>query len=123
MDGGENDLAISGVPVQREGRNRADGVTHGKIGNIFAHGLDNTGSFVSQAGGEFHRFDIPIIAPHCIGAVDADGFDVDTNFTWSRSGNLRFDEFEDVRSPGFSKLDDPRHGSLRGLYDVDYWHP
>jgi len=42
----------------------ADGVTHEKISNVFAHRINNTGSFVSQTGGNFHGFDILVIAPH-----------------------------------------------------------
>src|SRR4051794_4184357 len=105
MDGDENDFAVSGVLVQREGGNCADGVTCGKISNVFAYSLDNAGSLISQAGGEFHRFDILVVAPHRLGAIDADGFDLDTNFTRSGKGNLRFDEFEHVRSSGFRKHD------------------
>ena len=64
MDRGENDLAISEVPVQRERRNRTNGVTCSKVSNIFAHGIDNTGSFISQTCRKFYRFDILVIAPH-----------------------------------------------------------
>src|ERR1700722_17975634 len=105
MHGDENDPSVSGVPVQREGGNRADGVTHGEISNVSAHGLYDTGSLVSQTGGGFHRFDIIFVSPHCLGAVDADGFDLDTNFIRSGSRNRRFDEFEDIRSSRFRKLD------------------
>jgi hypothetical protein len=64
MDGGENDLAVSDVLVQREGWNRTDCVTYSKVSNVFAHGIDNTGSFISQTCREFYGFNIFVIAPH-----------------------------------------------------------
>src|ERR1700731_514745 len=120
MDGGKNDLTISEVPVQRERRNRTDDVTCDKVSNVFAHRINNTGGLISQAGGEFHRFDILVTAPHRVGAVDADGFDLDTNFTRFGSGNWHLDEFQDVWPSGFRKLDDARHGNLRGWCDIEY---
>src|ERR1700736_4203071 len=121
MDGGENDLAISEVPVQRERRNRTNGVTCSKVSNIFAHGIDNTGSLVSQACREFYRFDIFVVAPHCLGAVDADGFDLDTNFVRAGSGNLRFDEFEDFRLSGLCEFDRAGHkASVKSGWDVGF---
>src|ERR1700692_4562749 len=112
MVGDENDLAVSEVFVQREGWNRTDCVTYGRVSNILAHGIDNTGSLVSQAGGEYYGVDIFVISPHLLGAVDADCLALDTNFVRARSGDLHFDEFEDFRPSGFRKLDDARHDSL-----------
>src|ERR1700730_1686888 len=121
MDGGENDLAISEVLVQREGRDRTDCVTYGKISDILAHGIDNTGSLVSQTGREFYRFDIFVIAPHRLGTVDADGFDLDTNFLRAGSGNLRFDEFEDFRPSGLCEFDRAGHkASVKSGWDVGF---
>src|SRR6266853_1140663 len=121
MDGGENDLAVSEILVQREGWNRADCVTYSNVSNIFAHRVDNTGSFVSQTCRKFYGFDIFVIAPHRLGTVNADRFDLDTNFTRAGSGNLRLDEFEDFRPSGFRKLDGARHDRLRGWHDVELW--
>jgi len=112
MVGSKNDLSVGKVFVQREGWNRADGVTHGKAGNILAHGIDNTGSIISETRREFYRFDIFVMAPHRLGTVDADCFDLDTNFVRTRSGDLHFDEFEDFRPSGLCELDDARHDSL-----------
>src|SRR5882757_1522142 len=114
MHGSENDFSVGEVLIQREGGNGTDGVTCGKVSNVFAHGIDNTGSLITQAGRESYALDILVIPPHRLGAVDPDRLDPDTNFTRSGSGNLRFDEFEDVRSSGFRKLDGTRHGSLHG---------
>jgi hypothetical protein len=57
-------LAVSGVLIQREGWNRTDCVTYRKVSNIFADGIDDTGSFVSQTGREFYGFNIFVLAPH-----------------------------------------------------------
>src|SRR5258708_10332211 len=100
MVGGENDLSIGGVLVQGKGRDRTHCVAHGKISDIFAHGIDNAGAFISQTSREYWGLDIFVVAPHGLGTVDADGFDLDTNFTWTGSVNLHFDEFEDFRSSG-----------------------
>src|SRR5260221_4211045 len=114
MHGRENAFSVSGVLIEREGRNGTDGVAHGAVGNVFAHGIDDTGSLVAQTGGEAYAFDILVVAPHRLGAVDPDRLDPDTNFTRSGSGNLCFGEFEDFRSSGFRKLDGTRHSNLHG---------
>src|SRR5260370_31455754 len=93
MHGGENDCSVRGVLIEREGRNGTDGVTYGKVSNVFSRGIDDTGSLITQTGRESYAFDILVVAPHRLGAVDPDRFDPDTNFTRSRSGNLGFDEF------------------------------
>jgi len=38
-------------------------------------------------------------------SFDADCFHFDPNFARTRSGDFRFDEFEDFRPSGFRKLD------------------
>jgi hypothetical protein len=57
-------MTVSEVFVHREGWNRTDCVTYRKISNILAHGVDNTGSLISQTCREFYGFDIFVIAPH-----------------------------------------------------------
>src|SRR5258708_309078 len=121
MDGGENDLAVSEVLVQREGWNRTDGITYGKVSDILAHGVDNTGSLVSQTCREVCGFNIFVVAPHRLGSVDADRFDLDTNFMRAGSGNLRFDEFEDFRPSGLCEFDRAGHGaSVSRVGDVGF---
>src|SRR6266436_1057353 len=114
MHGSENDFSVGRVLIQREGRNGTDGVTDGKVSNVFARGVDDTGSLITQTGRKSYAFDIFVVAPHRLGAVDPDRLDPNANVTRSGHGNLRFDEFEDVRSSGFRKLDGTRHGNLRG---------
>src|ERR1700676_1225706 len=109
MVGGENDLSVSRVFVQGERWNRTDCVADGKTNNIFAHGIDNTGRFISQTGREYWGFDIFVIAPHCLGTVDADRFDFDTNLMRAGSRNLLFDEFEDFRPSGVCEFDRAGH--------------
>src|ERR1700677_2946232 len=110
MVGGENDLSVCGVSIQGECRNRTHRVAHGKVSDIFAHSIDNTGAIISKTGREYWGFDIFVVAPHRLGAVDADCFYFDTNFVWPRSGNLRFDEFEDFRASGLCEFDRAGHG-------------
>src|ERR1700694_4445821 len=109
MVGRENDLSVAKVFVQREGWNRADCVTCGKASNILTHGIDNTGSLISQTCRECYRFSVFVIAPHRIGTVDADCLDLDTNFAGARSGDWRFDEFEDFWPSGLCEFDCAGH--------------
>src|SRR5229473_429691 len=64
MVGSENDLSVGEVLVQGECRDRTNGVAHGKIGDILAHGIDNTGAIISQARREYWGFDVSVVAPH-----------------------------------------------------------
>jgi hypothetical protein len=62
MVGSENDVSVGEVLVQRECRDRTDGITHGKIGDIFAHGIDATGAIISETSREYRGFDISVVA-------------------------------------------------------------
>src|ERR1700686_41443 len=120
MVGGEDDLSVSRVFIQGERWNRTDCVACGKTSNIFAHSIDNTGGFISQTGREYWGFTNFAFTPHYFAPVNADAFNLDTNFVRTRSGDFHFDEFEDFRPSGFRKLDGARHGSLRGCYDFEF---
>src|SRR5258708_5654341 len=109
MVGGENDLSVGGVLVQGKGRDRTDYVAHRKISDIFAHSIDNSGAFISQTSREYGGLDIFVVAPHRLGTVDADRFDLDANFAWTGRGNVYFDEFEDFRSSGLCEFDHAGH--------------
>ncbi|MDB5411249.1 MAG: hypothetical protein JWL84_6161 [Rhodospirillales bacterium] len=64
MVGGENDLSVGEVFIQREAWKQADPITDGKLGDVLARRIDNTGSLVSQTGRKFYGLHIFVIAPH-----------------------------------------------------------
>jgi hypothetical protein len=101
----DDDLAIGGVVVHREGRDHIDLVTHRDLGDVLADGIDDAGSLVPEARREFHGFDVVVLAPHRLGAVDADRLDLHADLGRTRGRNLRLDEFEDFWSAGFRELD------------------
>src|SRR3989442_13857614 len=101
---GKEALAIHKILIPREGRDQFDHVTRREAGDALAHCIDDAGSLVPQACRELYGFDVSVIAPHRLGAVDADRLDVDTNLTRAGGRNPRFDELEDLRSPGLCEL-------------------
>src|SRR6267143_59129 len=119
MFGNQNDFAVGVILEEREDHYRTDDVRYVKLADTVAHGIDDTGGLVSQTRRKFYRSNVFVIAPHRLSTVDSNCLDLDTNFVWARSGDLRFDEFEDFRPASFRKLDNARHGCLRVWTDVD----
>src|SRR5882757_6114792 len=63
MVGREDDLSVGEVLVEGEGRNRTDRVANGKIGDVFANSIDNTGAIISETSREYRRWgSTPIVA-------------------------------------------------------------
>src|SRR6266404_6644299 len=108
----DDDFAIGEVLIHRESWDRADRVTHSDAGDVPAYGVNGAGGFVPEARRVRHGLDVLVIAPHRLGAVDTDGFDLDTNLSRTRSWHLLIDEFEDFRSSGLCELDGALHDLL-----------
>jgi hypothetical protein len=101
--------------MEREGWDRSERVTYGKVSDILAPGTHNIGPQYRQ-----RRIpDPPGILQvqyicHCAKLTWYDrcrSSDLDTNFMRAGIGNFRLDKFENFRSSGLCELDGAGHGA------------
>src|SRR6202035_3450657 len=101
----EDDLAIGGVVVQREGRDDVDFVTNRESAHILADSVDGTRGLVTETCRKLDALDIVVDPPHGLRAIDADRLDLDADLFRARSRDLALYEFENLRPSGLREFD------------------